>query len=68
MKHNKMYFSKVKESKVHKDEMHENVNEDDVRDKILSVELNIEYCNAKSMCKFLLLLKRRTSTQIDNTK
>ena len=68
MKHNKMHFSKVKESKFYKDKMHDNINEDNVRDKTLSEELNRGDCDEKSVCKFLSLFKRRTTTQINNTK
>ena len=68
MNYNKTHFSKVKDSEVHKDKMHENIIEDNIRDKILSGELNREDCDEESVCKFLSLVKRRTATQIDNKK
>ena len=48
--------------------MHENINEDNVSDKILSGELNIEYYDEKSVHECLSLLKKRTATQIDDTQ
>ena len=43
-----------------KDKWHDDFNKDDVRDKILSGELNREDCDKKNEHKILKLLKRRT--------
>ena len=68
LNYNKKHFIKVKESAVHKDKMHGNIVDDDVRDKILSGELNREDCNEENAYKFLSLLKRKSATQVDNMK
>ena len=58
----------MKESKVQNDKMHENAVEDKIRDKILSGELDREYFGGEKVCKFIFLLKRRSSTQVDTMK
>ena len=59
---NKKYFSKAKESKVCEDKNHENLNNDSIRDKILSSNLNREDFDEDNVHKFLCLLKRRVTT------
>ena len=52
MTFNKMNFSKVRKSKNYKDEICENINEENVRDKTLSGELNREYCDENNVINF----------------
>ena len=51
------YFSKVKESEVWNDKMYGNIIDDKIGDKILSGELNREYCDESNVQKFICLLK-----------
>ena len=68
MEDNKNHFSKAKESKGCKDKINENLKNDNTRDKILNGNLNREDYYEDNVYKFLCLLKRRATTQIDNTK
>ena len=55
--HDEMNFSKVKESKAHKDKIHNNLNGDEIRDKIMQGTLDIEDCDYDDACEFVCLLK-----------
>ena len=48
--------------------MYGNIIKDNFRDKFLSGEINREDYDEENVCKFLSLLKIRTSKKIDNTK
>ena len=68
MEYNKNHFSKAKDSKVCKDKIHESLTNDNVRDKMLRGDLNRDDCAENCVRKFLCLVKRRVTTQIDNSK
>ena len=63
-----MHFSKVKESKACKDKTHTNLNDDEMRDKIMQGTLDREDCDDDNAWKFRRFLKRRASDQIDELK
>ena len=68
MEHSKKYFSRAKESKVHKYKSHDSSTNDNIRDKVLIGISNREDCDEDNAHKYIILLKRRATTQIDNDK
>ena len=59
--HSKKYFSKAKMLKAHEDKIHENLNTNNTKYKILSGNLNREDCDEDNARKFHCLLKRRAT-------
>ena len=52
-----MNFSKVKDSKAYKDKIHTNLNDDEMRDKIMQGTLDREEYDDEKVYEFMFLLK-----------
>ena len=63
-----MHFDKVKDAIAHEDTINTNLNDDNMRDKIIQVTLNRKNCDDDNVHKFMCLLKRRANTQTDELK
>lgn len=66
-KYNENHFKKVLTSKAHNDKVHEKLDCDDVRDRILNGTLKVDECSDKDVCEFLKFLERKDHDEANNT-
>ena len=58
----------MKDSIAHEDKIHANLNDDNMKEKIVQGTLNREDCDDNNAHEFMCLLKRRTNTPTDELK